>query len=349
MQHNNFFSERQKDGGEFLKKEGTAIKTKDRSGWVLDSELEIRPSEETPVVTKEVSGLDLLGPHAKESKLKAQKGPTEEDHLEVCGPPLLGPIPSSSGSVMGCAQVDTHKGSAGIGHPITHSTVPAGARAREACREEADGWTDGVLVGASQGSTFPDCNFKEITDEALKEEAARYTYSCTRDDFSFGERALYSSSSRSGWVGTMVDPARGSDVGGLDMDPLRMIMADGREAEVLGSPGMVFGTDGKEAEKVVGWDITEERNEGGEQCWQSSCLARFSRCLGMPTEGFEGEILFLLKRMKERKLQKEKKGNQDGRKKRKMESSKFERELRKLEWTVNYIGGEGGGNVSKVK
>ena len=140
----------------------------------------------------------------------------------------------------------------------------------------------------------------------------------------------------------MVDPVGGSDVGGIDMDPLRMIMADGREAEVLGSPGMVFGTVGKKAEKVVGWDITEERNEGSEQCWQSSCLARFSRCLGMPTEGFEGEILLLLKRMKERKLQKGKKGNQDGRKKRKMESSKFEKELRKLEWTVNYIGGEGG-------
>ena len=112
---------------------------------------------------------------------------------------------------------------------------------------------------------------------------------------------------------------------------------------------MALGTVGKEAEKVVGWDITEERNEVGEQCWQSSCLARFSRCLRMPTEGFEGEILLLLKRMKERKLQKGKKGNLAGRKKRKMESSKFERELRKLEWTVNYIGGEGGGNVSKVK
>ena len=244
---------------------------------------------------------------------------------------------------MGCAQVDPHKGSDGIGHPIIYFTAPAGARAREACREEVDGWTDGVLVGASQGSSFPGCNFKELTDEALKEEAARYTSSCPRDVFSFGERVLYSSSSRSGWDGMIVDPVGGSDFGGIDMDPLRMIMADGREAEVLGSSGMALGTVGKEAEKVVGWDITEERNEGGEQCWQSSCLARFSRCLGMPTEGFEGEILFLLKRMEERKLQKGKKGNQDGRKKRKMESSKFERELRKLEWTVNYIGGEGGG------
>ena len=60
----------------------------------------------------------------------------------------------------------------------------------------------------------------------------------------------------------------------------------------------------------------------------------------MPTEGFEGEILFFLKRMKERKLQK---GKLNSRKRRKLESSKFERELRKLEWTVNYLGGRGEG------
>ncbi|KAL6326369.1 hypothetical protein AAG906_007874 [Vitis piasezkii] len=34
-------------------------------------------------------------------------------------------------------------------------------------------------------------------------------------------------------------------------------------------------------------------------------------------------------------------GKLDGRKKKKLESSKFERELRKLEWTMNYIGGGG--------
>ena len=83
----------------------------------------------------------------------------------------------------------------------------------------------------------------------------------------------------------------------------------------------------------------EEREEEEEPCWQSSSLAKFSRYIGMPTEGFEGEILFLLKRMKERKIQK---GQMDGRKSKKLKSSKFERELRKLEWTVNYIG-EGGG------
>ena len=66
----------------------------------------------------------------------------------------------------------------------------------------------------------------------------------------------------------------------------------------------------------------------------------------MPTEGFEGEILILLKRMKERKDQK---GKLDGRKKKKLESSKFERELRKLECTVNYFGGGGEGRGSFCK
>ena len=60
----------------------------------------------------------------------------------------------------------------------------------------------------------------------------------------------------------------------------------------------------------------------------------------MPTKEFEGEILTLLKRMKVRKDQKEK---LDGRKRKKLKSSRFERELRKPECTVNYIGGRGEG------
>ena len=68
----------------------------------------------------------------------------------------------------------------------------------------------------------------------------------------------------------------------------------------------------------------------------------------MPTEGFKGEILTLLKRLKERK---DKKGKLDGRKRKKLELSRFERELRKLECTVNYIGGgeEKGGNIFKSR
>ena len=38
----------------------------------------------------------------------------------------------------------------------------------------------------------------------------------------------------------------------------------------------------------------------GEEEWSSSCLAKFSHCLGMPTVRFEEEILYLLRRMRGR-------------------------------------------------
>ncbi|RVW89831.1 hypothetical protein CK203_034488 [Vitis vinifera] len=131
---------------------------------------------------------------------------------------------------MGCAQVDPHKGSAGIGHPITIPQFPLVlGLARLVGRRQMGG-----LMGSWSAPL--------------------------RDRLSGLGLSILLLLVLGGW-----DDGRsswGSDVGGIDMDPLRMIMADGREAEVLGSPGMVFGTVGKEAEKVVGWDITEERNEG---------------------------------------------------------------------------------------
>ena len=115
------------------------------------------------------------------------------------------------------------------------------------------------------------------------------------------------------------------------MGPLRMILADEREAEVSDLAGRESGSSEEASKGVSGMfsqENEEERVEEGELCWHSSSLAKFSRYLGMPTEGFKGEILLLLKRMKERKLQK---GKLNGRKRKKLESSKFERELRKLE------------------
>ena len=70
-----------------------------------------------------------------------------------------------------------------------------------------------------------------------------------------------------------------------------------------------------------------------EEDWSSSCLAKFSHCLGMPTEGFEEEILYLLSRMERRIEQKSKKGVY---RKTKSSTSKANRELKKLEWRVSY-------------
>ena len=129
-----------------------------------------------------------------------------------------------------------------------------------------------------------------------------------------------------------------------------MILADGGEAEGFGFSGKELGA----VEEVIEvsskreiQEALEEGEEAGTLSWSSSCLAKFSRCIGMLTEGFKGEILTLLKRMKERKDQK---GKLDGRKRKELESSRFERELRKLECIVNYIGGgEEGGSTFRSR
>ena len=70
-----------------------------------------------------------------------------------------------------------------------------------------------------------------------------------------------------------------------------------------------------------------------EEEWSSSCLVKFSHCLGMPTVGFEEEILYLLRRMRGRI---EKKNQDRENNKTKSSVSKSSRELKKLEWTVSY-------------
>ena len=69
------------------------------------------------------------------------------------------------------------------------------------------------------------------------------------------------------------------------------------------------------------------------ESWRYSCLAKFCHCLEMPIEGFEGEILKLLNRMKERRERFER---VSGKKRKGQRSSRFDRELKKLECSVNY-------------
>ena len=63
------------------------------------------------------------------------------------------------------------------------------------------------------------------------------------------------------------------------LGPLKMIMADGREAEVPRLLGMANGTVKERMYDVLERDTQEsmeEGNEVGEFCWQSNCLAKFS-------------------------------------------------------------------------
>ena len=57
----------------------------------------------------------------------------------------------------------------------------------------------------------------------------------------------------------------------------------------------------------------------------------------MPTKGFAGEFLSLMKRMQERKKMK---GKLAGKRRKFYKTSRFERELKKLECSVNYSGVE---------
>ena len=78
------------------------------------------------------------------------------------------------------------------------------------------------------------------------------------------------------------------------------------------------------------YDVQAVRNESEEK-WEESSLAKFSHFLGFPMEGLEKEILnFLIKIRKRREKIHSKEL---------LEKSKFERELRRLECSVNYEGG----------
>ena len=74
------------------------------------------------------------------------------------------------------------------------------------------------------------------------------------------------------------------------------------------------------------------------ESWNYSYLAKFCHCLGMPTEGCERDILKLLHKMRDRRDRSE---NLSGKKRKGQRTSRFDRELKKLEWSVNYSGSGG--------
>ena len=117
------------------------------------------------------------------------------------------------------------------------------------------------------------------------------------------------------------------------VDPLRVIWADGREREapIVLEEGVKEFEGGEMPTKVVD-KVLEEEDRSVLGLWMNGNLVKLCRCLGMPTEG---EILRLLRKMEERK-------NLKGvatRKRRKFQKvSRSERELKKLESSVNYCG-----------
>ena len=135
-------------------------------------------------------------------------------------------------------------------------------------------------------------------------------------------------------------PLLPGDISGLgetngeeDLEPLRVVAADGREWGVNFSGALMENGEGLEADDRKSDEVHNEVSElWTYESWEKSCLARFSNFLGFPTKGFEREITKLLRNLVN--AQKLGKGKEC------QVMSKSERELKKLTWTINYKGKE---------
>ena len=116
-----------------------------------------------------------------------------------------------------------------------------------------------------------------------------------------------------------------------EMEPLRVVSADGRE---WGKGLAEVPMEGGQTTVSLG-SLSEEPTMVNPECkgyniWEDRCLIKFSEFLGVTTAGFEEEILELLRKMDVRQHGDKRKGNPA--------ETRCERELRKLECTINYNG-----------
>ena len=116
-----------------------------------------------------------------------------------------------------------------------------------------------------------------------------------------------------------------------EMEPLRVLTVDGSE---WGKGTDEPPTEGGQAVGGLG-SLREEPSEVCPDCtgynsWEDSCLIKFSEYLGVTTAGFEEEILELLRKMEVQQQGEKRKGYPI--------ETRCERELRKLECTINYNG-----------
>ena len=209
-----------------------------------------------------------------------------------------------------------------------------------------------LLVVGSVGGMEPSLGHLKPTDDALLDEASRYPRHHKLPIFSLGFGASSPSTPFMGPAGVVlgkvgvfsglvgaVEEAR-SRVSPCDEWLVDLSVHKDRNLSSRAMGGEASGPDlaivpfGGVLESPLVETVALQVEVGeGEEEWSSSCLAKFSHCLGMPTVGFEEEILYLLRRMRGRI---EKKNQDRENNKTKSSVSKSSRELKKLEWTVSY-------------
>ena len=197
------------------------------------------------------------------------------------------------------------------------------------------------MRAASQSVAFA---VPKMTDQALRDEASRYVGLPSVGGRESSPSSLSSGIDRAG-TNEGVSSGLISEIEGEEQLPLSIILADGCNGEMGPGGERPSGDEGRGDE----FEILLQDLEGRGSRWDDSCLARFSKFLGFSTEGFEGKILNLLLRNKRRREQNIKKDISG--------STKFDRELKKLEWSINYKGArkekslvrDGGDRISNLR
>ena len=116
-----------------------------------------------------------------------------------------------------------------------------------------------------------------------------------------------------------------------DMEPLRVVSGDGREwGKGIANALMEDVQDSVGPGALKGESANVRPECTGYNNWEDSCLFKFSEYLGVTTAGFEEEILKLIRKMEAQQVEDKRKGYAT--------ETRCERELRKLECTINYSG-----------
>ena len=91
---------------------------------------------------------------------------------------------------------------------------------------------------------------------------------------------------------------------GICLNPLRIVLADGCETHIREETRLEFAQEkGRKEIYREGFLVSSKDGEEESDSWLMGSFARFFACSGLPTEGFEEEILHLMRKMNEKKLQ----------------------------------------------
>ncbi|RVW74084.1 hypothetical protein CK203_052234 [Vitis vinifera] len=219
-------------------------------------------------------------------------------------------------------------------------------------REPSDHLVEAQSRGPSSGSPIYECSLfwekdelrrlreaeafhteQTKTDLALVEEAKRYVQSdCLSPEPPLSPSFLFGRIP----VGEFCDLSGPGKKCDEDENPLQMIMGSESPLRKNGECWDLVEVS-KSSTDDVGKDVSSDQimprvsKAGEEISWENSDLAKFSNFLGFSTEGLEKDIMEFLVKIRKRRERVHSKSI--------LEKSKFERELKRLECSINYEGG----------